>query len=76
MFYKSNKKFDHTNCDLKQNKANRTAGLHTTRNADNWSSRVVVCCHVVGNTTTHFLKLSIKSKSPELIVHTNNVTFS
>lgn len=28
MFYKSNKKFDHTNCDLEQNKAKKELLVH------------------------------------------------
>ena len=35
MFYKSNKKVDHTNCDLKQK---RTASPNTTKNAVYWST--------------------------------------
>jgi hypothetical protein len=63
MFYKSNKKFDHTHCDLEQSKAKRTAGPHATRIADSWSSSIGVCCHFMGNATTCFVKLSAKSKA-------------
>ena len=59
MFYKSNKKVDHTNCDLKQK---RTASPNTTKNAVYRSTNIIFCFCFISKMSNCSYKCQLKAR--------------